>query len=489
MATGAKITGAVTRWWWVRHAPVPNPGAPLLRPVATWIATSATRRCSVTRRRCCPRARSGTRPICCARARPPSIWPRPAPRWASCMIDPDLAEQHFGDWQGLTYVEIAENHADNHLFWLGPPEFRPPGGESFVDLRDRTIAQHRPADRRASRPRHRGDGAWRHDPRGARPRLRPASRGGGALRDRQCLDHADRAFRAGRSRACLARRLRQLHAARTRHRPRRACVTSAAKSDRRAGGRAGRLLERAGRAGLARPPWQRIERGIGRFRHDACSRWPPTPSRVRRRSTSAAAPAARRRRWPKPVGAEGHVLGVDISEALIDAAATRTACQCDLRASAMPRRIRSRRRPPISSSRASASCSSPIRSRPSANLRRALKPVGPPGLRLLAHAAGESLGPRAGAARPRRSCRRCRGPARKIPASIAFGDRARVERILTEAGFAAPRDRAARSAGVDGQGRRRRPGQCRPLRSAGPRLRRCRRPSRSPRRRPPSPKR
>ena len=54
-------------------------------------------------------------------------------------IDPDLAEQHFGDWQGLTYVEIAENHASNHLFWLGPPEYRPPGGESFVDLRDRTI--------------------------------------------------------------------------------------------------------------------------------------------------------------------------------------------------------------------------------------------------------------------------------------------------------------------------------------------------------------
>ena len=25
MATGAKITGSVTRWWWVRHAPVPNP--------------------------------------------------------------------------------------------------------------------------------------------------------------------------------------------------------------------------------------------------------------------------------------------------------------------------------------------------------------------------------------------------------------------------------------------------------------------------------
>ena len=41
--------------------------------------------------------------------------------------------------QRILTVEIAENHADNHLFWLGPPEFRPDGGESFVDLRDRTV--------------------------------------------------------------------------------------------------------------------------------------------------------------------------------------------------------------------------------------------------------------------------------------------------------------------------------------------------------------
>ena len=31
------------------------------------------------------------------------------------------------------------SHGNNHLFWLGPPEFRPPGGESFIDLRDRTV--------------------------------------------------------------------------------------------------------------------------------------------------------------------------------------------------------------------------------------------------------------------------------------------------------------------------------------------------------------
>ena len=77
-------------------------------------------------------------------------------------------------------------------------------------------ARDRPADRQVSRPRHRGDRAWRHDPRGAGARLRHASRGGGAVRDRQCLDHPDRAFRAGRSGACLEGRLHQLHAARDR---------------------------------------------------------------------------------------------------------------------------------------------------------------------------------------------------------------------------------------------------------------------------------
>ena len=138
MATGAKITGAVTRWWWVRHAVVPNPErrcygqsdmdcdvsneelfrhqAKLLPRGAVWYASNLLR------------ARKTAEHLAKAGAEMDKLH-----------IDPDLAEQHFGNWQGLTYVEIAENHADNHLFWLGPPEFRPEGGESFVDLRDRTV--------------------------------------------------------------------------------------------------------------------------------------------------------------------------------------------------------------------------------------------------------------------------------------------------------------------------------------------------------------
>ncbi|HKU99459.1 MAG TPA: histidine phosphatase family protein, partial [Vineibacter sp.] len=60
-------------------------------------------------------------------------------------------EQHFGDWQGRTYVDLRIDNT--HLFWLGAPTVRTPGGESFVDLFERTragildhTAQHRGRD-------------------------------------------------------------------------------------------------------------------------------------------------------------------------------------------------------------------------------------------------------------------------------------------------------------------------------------------------------
>jgi alpha-ribazole phosphatase len=138
MATGAKITGAITRFWWVRHAPVPNPEArcygqtdkdcdvsneelfrhqaALLPKNAVWYSSNLLR------------ARKTAEHLAKAGA-----------DMRQLRIDADLAEQHFGQWQGLTYIEIAEKHGNNHLFWLGPPEHRPPGGESFVDLREHTV--------------------------------------------------------------------------------------------------------------------------------------------------------------------------------------------------------------------------------------------------------------------------------------------------------------------------------------------------------------
>jgi alpha-ribazole phosphatase len=51
------------------------------------------------------------------------------------IITSDLAEQHFGDWQGLTYAELeAQRGAAYYRFWHSPASERPPGGESFEDV-------------------------------------------------------------------------------------------------------------------------------------------------------------------------------------------------------------------------------------------------------------------------------------------------------------------------------------------------------------------
>jgi alpha-ribazole phosphatase len=50
----------------------------------------------------------------------------------------DLAEQNFGEWQGLTYEELQEFRAgDFHRFWHAPAHETPPGGESFVAVIER----------------------------------------------------------------------------------------------------------------------------------------------------------------------------------------------------------------------------------------------------------------------------------------------------------------------------------------------------------------
>lgn len=124
-----------TRWWWVRHAPVTaNKGciygqtdwpcetgdaptfqrlAKLLPKDAVWVTSNLLR----------------TKQTAAAihAALPP---PPPEPEEHA-----DLAEQHFGDWQGRTYEEVRRGDLGYwHKFWLAPASARPPGGESFMDL-------------------------------------------------------------------------------------------------------------------------------------------------------------------------------------------------------------------------------------------------------------------------------------------------------------------------------------------------------------------
>ena len=139
-----------TRWWWVRHAPVTvNKGccygqtdfpcdigdserfvslARRLPKEALWIATPLQR----THMTAAALVEAG---LVAGLGGPREI---PGP---DIVIEPDLVEQHFGEWQGVRYDELAARRGDEwHRFWLAPAHEIPPGGESFVALTRRVHA-------------------------------------------------------------------------------------------------------------------------------------------------------------------------------------------------------------------------------------------------------------------------------------------------------------------------------------------------------------
>ncbi len=57
---------------------------------------------------------------------------------APLQTEPDLAEQHLGEWQGLSHEAFAEKilHPP-HPFWPHGADEKPPGGESFSEMVER----------------------------------------------------------------------------------------------------------------------------------------------------------------------------------------------------------------------------------------------------------------------------------------------------------------------------------------------------------------
>jgi broad specificity phosphatase PhoE len=134
-------TTEITRWWWVRHAPVighegrvygasdvpadvtDGDGfralAARLPADAVWVTSHLSR------------ARDTAQAIAAAGLES-----------GEATIESDLAEQNFGAWQGRTYAELEADLrvVENHKFWIAPARHRPPGGESFIDVFHRVRA-------------------------------------------------------------------------------------------------------------------------------------------------------------------------------------------------------------------------------------------------------------------------------------------------------------------------------------------------------------
>jgi broad specificity phosphatase PhoE len=128
--------GGATRWWWIRHAPVPDGGriygqrdldcdctdAAVFRVLARELPEGAvwfTSNLARTRQ-------TAAAIVAAAQARFAGIAPIPVA---------GLAEQHLGAWQGLERSSFyAARGVGTRTLWFAPADERPPGGESFADL-------------------------------------------------------------------------------------------------------------------------------------------------------------------------------------------------------------------------------------------------------------------------------------------------------------------------------------------------------------------
>ena len=137
MSNSSKPAVVITRWWWIRHAPVRSDGgniygqtdiacdtgdrevfeavAKILPRNAVWVASNLQRTHQTAE----------------------AIWATGFPRPATMTREAAFAEQHLGQWQGMNRAAfVASRPAGSHWFAdIGEPA---PGGESFMDLYDRT---------------------------------------------------------------------------------------------------------------------------------------------------------------------------------------------------------------------------------------------------------------------------------------------------------------------------------------------------------------
>jgi alpha-ribazole phosphatase len=136
MSNSSKSSVAITRWWWVRHAPVRSDGgniygqqdiecdcgdlevfeavAKILPRNAVWVASNLQRTLQTAE----------------------AIWATGFPKPATMPREADFAEQHLGQWQGMNRAAfLASRPPGNH--WFADINEPPPGGESFMDLYNR----------------------------------------------------------------------------------------------------------------------------------------------------------------------------------------------------------------------------------------------------------------------------------------------------------------------------------------------------------------
>ncbi len=127
-------TQGTTRWWLLRHAPVPCPHGRITGRLDVACDTSEDEAFRDLARRLPVNpvlVESGLircRQTAGALETAGLLLPPP-------IVEPDLMEQDFGRWQGRSWLDLeAAKDPDLAAFWHDPAGTAPPGGESFAAM-------------------------------------------------------------------------------------------------------------------------------------------------------------------------------------------------------------------------------------------------------------------------------------------------------------------------------------------------------------------
>ncbi len=124
----------LTRWWWIRHAPVAAPAGRFYGRSDVPADYSDTDSLAALAAALPARAIWLASPLQRASGTAAALLAASGRENTGIRAEPEFMEQDFGAWEGRLYNRIEPD------FWRDPAGNRPPGGESFVDLVARVSA-------------------------------------------------------------------------------------------------------------------------------------------------------------------------------------------------------------------------------------------------------------------------------------------------------------------------------------------------------------
>jgi len=129
------MSRSITRWWWVRHAPMKDTAGRVTGQLDLEADCSDHEMIAGVAVRLPQNPVWMSSPLRRARQTLDVLQTACGVSGTPVAVERDIAEQDFGDWQGHTYTALEESDADRYKkFWIAPGTTRPPGGESFADV-------------------------------------------------------------------------------------------------------------------------------------------------------------------------------------------------------------------------------------------------------------------------------------------------------------------------------------------------------------------